>query len=342
MQESIVKFKIAWLAKGKKTFAFRRSAPMTRKARFTWAIVGLSILAIISLFTGEYDILGQEDGWSMFLITRVPRTLSLMLTGAAMAMSGLIMQLITQNRLAEPTTSGTMEWGGLGLLCTYLLFPQASLLMRMTGAIIFSFIGTMLFFLLLQKLKLKSSLMVPIIGMMLAAVVSAFSTFLGLVFQRTQNIESWFVGSFSSVELGRFEYLWLIVIACSIIFRYADRLTIAGLGKDVATSLGLNYQKLILVATSLIACIIGIVTAVIGNLPFLGLIVPNLVTMFMGDNARDNLPWVIVFGMSTITVADILSRVLVRPFEIPVSSILGVLGALVFIGIIIRTRKGNN
>lgn len=113
---------------------------------FVIAIVIVLILGVISLLTGVYDIRGQEDGMHMFFITRIPRTLSLMLTGAAMSMSGLVMQLITQNRLVEPTTTGTIEWAGLGLTFVYLLFPAPTLVQRMTGAILFSFIGTMLFF----------------------------------------------------------------------------------------------------------------------------------------------------------------------------------------------------
>src|SRR5699024_6007697 len=185
----------------------------------------------------------------MFFITRIPRTASLMLTGAAMAMSGLVMQLITQNRLVEPTTTGTIEWAGLRLIFVYLLFPAPTLVQRMTVAIIFSFVGTMVFFFFLRKIKLRSSLIVPIIGMMLGAVISAISTFIGLVFQMTQNIESWFVGSFASVQIGRYEYLWLIVIITFLIFIYADRLTLAGLGEDITKILGLNYNKIVLIGT---------------------------------------------------------------------------------------------
>ncbi|AIQ52492.1 iron ABC transporter permease [Paenibacillus sp. FSL R7-0331] len=306
---------------------------------FILAITATLILSIISLFTGVYDIKGQADGMEMFFITRVPRTLALMLTGAAMALSGLVMQLITQNRLVEPTTTGTMEWSGLGLMLVYLLFPAPTLVLRMTGAIIFSFLGTMIFFMFLRKVKLRSSLVVPIIGMMLGAVISAFSTFVGLVFQMTQNIESWFVGSFSPVQIGRYEYLWIIVLITALIFIFADRLTLAGLGEDVATTLGANYNRIVLLGTGLISLAVGIVAAVIGSLPFLGLIVPNIVSMFRGDDLRSNLPWVCVLGMATITACDILSRVLIMPFEIPVSMILGTVGAIVFIVILLRQRR---
>ncbi|WII35958.1 iron chelate uptake ABC transporter family permease subunit [Paenibacillus thiaminolyticus] len=306
---------------------------------FILAIIVVVILGIISLFTGVYDIRGQENGMDMFFITRVPRTAALMLTGAAMAMAGLVMQLITQNRLVEPTTTGTIEWAGLGLLVVYLLFPGPTLVLRMTGAIVFSFIGTMIFFFFLRRVRLRSSLIVPIIGLMLGAVISAVSTFIGLLFQMTQNIESWFVGSFAAVQVGRYEYLWIIVIVTFLIFIYANRLTLAGLGEDVATSLGVNYNRIVLFGTGLISFAVGIVAAVIGNLPFLGLIVPNIVSMFRGDDLRSNLPWVCVIGMGTITVCDIISRTIIMPFEVPVSLILGTVGAVVFIAILLRQRK---
>nr|WP_228370446.1 iron chelate uptake ABC transporter family permease subunit [Gottschalkia acidurici] len=306
---------------------------------FILTVMVVIILGIISLFTGVYDILGQEDGINMFFITRVPRTAALMLTGAAMSMAGLVMQLITQNRLVESTTTGTIEWAGLGLVFVYLLFPAPTLVQRMTGAILFSFIGTMIFFLFLRKIRLRSSLIVPIIGMMLGAVISAISTFIGLVFQMTQNIESWFVGSFASVQIGRYEYLWLIVIVTVLIFIYANRLTLAGLGEDVTTSLGLNYNRIVLLGTGLISFAVGIVAAVIGNLPFLGLIVPNIVSMYRGDDLRTNLPWVCVLGMGTITVCDIISRTIIKPFEVPVSLILGTVGSVVFITVLLRKRR---
>lgn len=305
---------------------------------FVFTVIIVLGLAVLSLFTGVYD-LSRTDGFDMFWITRVPRTVALMLTGAAMAMAGLVMQLITQNRLVEPTTTGTLEWAGLGLLTVYLLVPAPSLMMRMTGAIVFSFIGTMVFFWFLRSVKLRSSLIVPIIGLMLGAVISAISTFLGLFFRASQAIEGWFVGSFASVQIGRYEYLWVIIVVTVLIFLLANRLTLAGLGEDIATSLGVNYNQLMMMATGLIALSVGVVATVIGNLPFLGLIVPNLVSMFRGDDLRSNLPWVCLVGMGAILVSDLISRTIIMPFELPVSLILGTVGAIIFIMILMRQRK---
>ena len=121
----------------------------------------------------------------------------------------------------------------------------------------------------------------------------------------------------------------------------ADRLTAVSLGEDIAVSLGVNYHRMVLIATALVAVATGVVTVVVGSLPFLGLIVPNLVSMTMGDNLRTNLPWVCLAGIALVTVTDLLARTIISPFEMPVSVILGVLGAVVFIALVLRqARRG--
>ena len=296
-------------------------------------------LAIVSIMTGAYSIMSQEDGLDMVFITRIPRTLALMLTGLALSTSGLVMQLISQNRMVEPTTTGTIEWASLGLILVYILIPSPTMVQRMLGAIIFSFIGSMIFFLIIRKIKLKSSLYVPILGIMLAGVVSAFTTFISIEFDMMQALEIWFQGSFAGVQKGRYEFLFLIIAISIAIFFYADRLTMAALGEDFSTNIGLNYKRIILIANFLVSIAVGIVAVVIGKVPFLGLIVPNLVSLVKGDNLRENLPWTGLISMGIILLADIISRTIIAPFEVPVSLILGSFGSVFFIGLLLRTRR---
>lgn len=301
----------------------------------------VAALLVVSLFVGQYDIWRSADGWEMFRATRVPRTIALVLAGAAMAMSGLIMQMLTQNRFVEPTTTGTTEWAGLGLLTTLVFAPHASILVRMVVAVIFAFVGTMVFFLFLRRVTLRSSLVVPIVGIMLGAVVSSISTFFALQTNLLQSLGVWFAGSFTSVVSGQYEVLWVVLLVVVAVFFYADKLTVAGLGEDIATNVGLNYGRIVLVGTGLVAVASGVVTVVVGNLPFLGLIVPNIVSMLRGDDMRSNLPWVCVLGVGIVTVCDLLGRTIIAPFEMPVSVILGVVGAVVFVALIVRqTRRG--
>lgn len=306
---------------------------------FIIAILAVIALAIASVFTGAYDILKEGNSTQMFFITRIPRTLALMLAAVAMSLSGIVMQLISQNKLVEPTTTGTIEWAGLGLLLVYVIIPNPSLFQRMTGAIIASFIGSMVFFYLLRNIKLKSSLFVPIVGIILGAVISAVSTFIGLEFNMTQVIEVWFQGSFAPIQRGRYEYLFVIILITIAIYRYADKLTIAGLGEDITTNLGLDYNQIILRANILIAIACGIVAAVIGNIPFLGLIIPNIVSLYRGDDLRANIPWVCLVSMIVMLASDILSRVIIAPFELPVSLILGSAGSIIFIVILLNQRR---
>ncbi|HLS62845.1 MAG TPA: iron chelate uptake ABC transporter family permease subunit [Ruania sp.] len=320
------------------------SSPRPRsRTLFDWKLL-LGTLAVAgllgaSLLTGVYDVFGGEDGGQMFAITRIPRTVALVLAGAAMSMCGLVMQLLTQNRFVEPTTTGTTEWAGLGLLVTMILFPGASILTRMSGAVLAAFLGTMLFFAFLRQVSLRSSLIVPIVGIMLGAVVGSASTFLALQTDMLQNLGIWFAGSFTTVLRGQYEPLWIVAIIAVVVFVVADRFTVAGLGEEIATNIGVNYTRVVLLGTVLIAVATGVVTVVVGNLPFLGLIVPNIVSMVRGDDLRSNLPWVCLLGIAIVTVCDLIGRTIIMPFEVPVSLILGVVGAAVFILLILRQRR---
>lgn len=316
-----------------------RSAGRLFDVKLLIGVLVVAVLLVISLFTGVYDVTGAEDGAQMFQITRIPRTIALVLAGASMAMAGLVMQLLTQNRFVEPTTTGTTEWAGLGLLAVMILVPQPSLPLRMAGAVFAAFIGTMVFFAFLRRVALKSSLIVPIVGIMLGAVVGALSTYLALATNSLQIIGVWFAGSFTSVMRGQYEMLWIVAIIGVIVFIVADRLTIAGLGEEIATNVGVNYNRIILLGTVLIAVTTGVVTVVVGNLPFLGLIVPNIVSMVRGDDLRSNLPWVCLLGIAIVTVCDIIGRTIIMPFEVPVSLILGVVGAVVFVLLLLRQRR---
>ena len=322
----------------------RTGRPATsRGPLFSWQL-GLATLAVAgllvaSLLTGVYDLFGAADGAEMFQITRVPRTVALVLAGAAMAMCGLVMQLLTQNRFVEPTTTGTTEWAGLGLMLTVIIYPEATIVQRMIGAILAAFIGTLVFFLFLRRVSLKSSLIVPIVGIMLGAVVGAVSTFIAVSTDMLQSLGIWFAGSFTSILRGQYEVLWIVAIVVVAVFITADRFTVAGLGKEISTSVGLKYNQIILIGTVLVAIATGVVTVVVGNLPFLGLIVPNIVSMMRGDDLRSNLPWVCLLGIAIVTVCDLIGRLIIAPFEIPVSLILGIVGAAVFIVLLLRQRR---
>ena len=311
---------------------WQRSGGLLAAALLTLALV------VTSLFVGVYD-LGAHGGEDMFWITRVPRTLALVLAGSAMAVSGLVLQQLTQNRFVEATTAGTSEWAALGLLLSVILLPTVGLATRMVVASAAAFVGTMVFLAVLRRVQVRTTLVVPVVGLMLGAVVSALTTLIAVQTNYLQLLGTWFMGSFTSVVRGQYEVLWVVAAVCVAIFVLADRLTVAGLGRDVATNLGLDYDRVLLLGTAMVAVASGVTTVVVGFLPFLGLVVPNVVSLLRGDDLRSNLPWVCLGGVALVTACDILGRVVRMPFEIPVGMILGVVGAAGFLLLVLRVRR---
>lgn len=166
-----------------------------------------------------------------------------------------------------------------------------------------------------------------------------FQLFLGLTFNISQNLEVWFQGSFALVEVGRYEYLWLTLISTTLIYLFANQLTLVGLGKSIATNRGLNYNRHLIIATTLVSLTVGVVSAVIGYLPFIGLIVPNIISMQKGDHAKQNLPSVELLGMIVILACDIIAHWIIMPFEVPVSLVLGSLGSMFFLFLLFSQSK---
>ncbi|MCZ4078180.1 iron chelate uptake ABC transporter family permease subunit [Rhodococcus sp. H36-A4] len=317
---------------------------MNKTLLLTSIVVIVLMLTITSLFVGGYDITGEtlihdSEARNMFVISRVPRTLALIFAAMAMSISGVIMQMITQNKFVEPTTAGTAQWAGLGVLTTFILLPEASPMVKMVVATAFALIGTLIFIFVLRRMSVRSSLVVPLVGIMLGAVVGAITTFLAGTFDLLQSMSAWRSGGFSSVVRGFYEPLWAVLIIAVLAFVLANRFTVAGLGKDLATNVGLRYEQIVFVGVAMVAVATGVTTVVVGFIPFLGLIVPNLVSMMLGDDVHKNLPWVALVGAGLLLACDLIGRVVVAPMEIPASVVLGVVGAVVFIALIVRQRK---
>ncbi|MWN90380.1 iron chelate uptake ABC transporter family permease subunit [Gilliamella sp. Pra-s65] len=313
---------------------------------FIAGIFILLIMTAISLFIGAGNVTLLEL-WSdsnmreIFFVSRVPRTVALLLAGSAMSVAGLIMQLLTQNRFVEPSLVGTTQSASLGLLIMMVLAPGASVMTKMTVASLFAMVGTMVFMAISRKIIFKSALMVPLIGVMLGAIISAATTFFAMYFDLLQSLAGWESGDFSAILQGRYELLWLVGGLTLLACWSADQFTVVGLGRDFSINVGLNYRRVMLTGLIVIALIGGIVVVVVGVLPFLGLIVPNIVSLLFGDNVRKIIPWVCLFGSGLVLICDIIGRIIRYPFEIPVSVILGVIGAIIFLILLSRKRYVN-
>lgn len=278
----------------------------------------------------------DPEARSVLLISRVPRTLALLLCGASLAVAGLILQLLTQNRFVEPATAGTIPSATLGMLLCGVLWPGAPVWLKMLVASGCALGGTLLFLGMLARLSLRSALVVPLVGIMLGAVIGAATTFLAVHFELLQSLAAWTAGDFSAVLRGRYELLWLAGALTLAAYLVADRFAVAGMGREMSVSLGLDYRRAVALGVCIVALVGGVVTVVVGVLPFVGLIVPNLVSLVMGDRLRQSLPWVCLAGAALTLACDVAGRLLVHPFEIPAGSVMGVAGAALFLAVLLK------
>lgn len=307
-----------------------------RRAPFLGLWLGLALLALLSglsLCIGVASLVpGSEQGWMVLTVSRIPRTLAALLTGAALAVSGVVMQQVVRNRFVEPGSVGTTESAALGLLGVSLLAPLAPIWVKMIVAALAALAGTALFARIIRNLPPREPLLVPLAGMMLAAILGAVVTFIAWEADLMQLIGVWLMsGEFSGVIAGRYELLWIAGASAALAWFAADRFAILGLGAETATALGLDAAAVLRLGLGVVAVVAAMVVVSVGMVPFVGLVVPNIVSRLMGDNLRAALPVVALFGAVLVLGCDIIGRLLIHPYEIPAGTVLGVVGAAVFL-----------
>ena len=317
-----------------------------RNGKLVLGWTGVAALAIVSLTIGagtlhlEELFSGSGDNAAALLReSRVPRTLALVLAGSSLAIAGLIMQMIARNRFVEPATAGTAESAALGVLAVMLLAPGISVLARMLVAGGFALAGTFLFLMILRRIPHRSALVVPLVGLMLGGVIDSITTFFAYRYDLLQSISTWMAGDFSGVLAGRYELLWIAFALAIAGYLAADRFTAIGIGETFAVNVGINYNRVVAVGLVIVSMITASVVVTVGLIPFVGLIAPNLVAMRMGDNARRSLPWVALTGAALILLCDIAGRVVRYPYEIPVGTVVGVVGGAVFLSLLLRRER---
>ncbi len=305
-------------------------------------ITFLLILAVGSLFVGVRNITpwgllyAQDDQWQVFLISRVPRLIAILTAGMSMSVVGLIMQQLARNKFVTPATAGTMESASLGILVSILFFGAASVLQKMTLSFAFALVGTLIFMRILETIKYRDVIFVPLVGIMFGGVIGSLTTFIAYRYDLIQTLGAWMYGDFSGVLRGRYELLYLAVPVTIMAYLFADRFTLAGMGEDFAVNLGLHYKQVMNIGFVIIALSTSAVVLTVGSIPFLGLIVPNVVTILLGDNIKKTLPYTALLGASFVLACDIIGRTIRYPYEIPISLVVGVVGGGIFLLLILR------
>ncbi len=309
-----------------------------------YLFIALIVLSILSLFVGVSSISPKDlldihsDKTQIFLISRVPRLIAIILAGVGMSIAGLIMQSLSSNKFVSPTTAGTLDATRLGILVSMLLFANASMLEKMTVSFVFALAGTLLFMQILDRIKFKDAIFIPLVGLMFGNILSSITTFFAYKTNVIQNISAWLQGDFSMIMKGRYELLYISVPVLIIAYIYANRFTVAGMGEDFAKNLGLAYKRIVNLGLILVALITTTVVLTVGMIPFLGLIIPNIVSIFKGDHLQKTLPHTALLGAIFLLVCDILGRLLIYPYEISISLMVGVIGSAVFLFLLFRGK----
>lgn len=312
--------------------------------RARWAVL-FALLCLASLLVGARQLQCSQlfsasgDAWLTITASRLPRLAALVLTGVGLAVCGVILQHIVRNKFVEPGTTGGLDAAKLGILVSLALAPAAGAPARLLFALVFCFAAGLIFVWVIRRIQFKSTVLVPVIGLMYGGVLSAFAEFYAYRNNIMQSMQGWLLGDFSKVVQGNYEIIYLILPIVALAYLYAQRFTVMGMGEGMATSLGVNYAATAALGLLLVAVTVAATVITIGSIPFVGLMIPNLVALYYGENLSRTLPIVALGGAALLLACDILGRLLIFPFEVPIGLTAGIVGGGMFLALIVWRQR---
>ena len=325
-----------------------------RKSKILAMVLPLLLAGAIclSLFTGSSSLslpelwqqllAGQEDGvaYRIFLHVRLPRTLAATLAGAALAVSGAIIQSVLNNSLASPNIIGVNSGAGFCALLAASLAPAATALVPV-AAFAGALATSMLIYLVASKTG-ASRITLVLAGVAVSGILSAGMDTLSILFpDDVIGATGFMVGSFSGVTLSALQPAgWLILIGIILAVVFSYDLNVLALGEDIAAGLGMRvplYRFLFIVIASLLA---GAAVSFAGLLGFVGLMVPHICRRFTGGDNRKVIPCSAVLGAVFALVCDSIGKLAFAPFELPVGILLSFLGGPFFLFLLLKKGRG--
>ena len=305
----------------------------------------LVVLSVLSLEVGSMSdaslssfLYGDETARLIFLHSRLPRTVAIILSAAGLSVAGMLMQAISRNKFMSPSTAGTTDAAAFGLLLSFLFLGQQSGLVQAVFAFVFALVSTLIFTAVINRLQVREVIYIPLIGMMYGGLISAISTVVAFQFEAQQTLNAFNVGSFA--RLGSFTLVYIVVIPLILAVIFSTKFSIIGLGEDFAKNLGVNYGRVVMIGLVIVALISASTFVAVGPLPFIGLIIPNMATSFYGDNLKKSIFDLMMFGAVFVLACDIVSRLIIHPREMNVSLTISVVGGIIFMIYLLRGMYG--
>ena len=334
--------------KNLQTFSTRSS-----KICFWAGLCVLTILAaILSIWFGSVKVspvevwnalFGHDTGSVTARIvrySRLPRTCASMLAGAALAVSGAVIQMVLNNPLASPGILGVNSSAGLAVAVVCAMMPMGQI---WTPAV--AFFGALVGVLLVMGLSLRtgaSRMTVVLAGVAISNLFSAgIDTVITLVPEALNGITDFRIGGFKDVTMAQLSPAAVMIgISLILVMSLSQQMDILTLGSDVAQSLGLAVKPIRVLLLVLAAALAGAAVSFSGLLSFVGLIVPHALRRLIGEESFKLLAASALGGAFFVTVCDLLARVLFAPFELPVGIVLAFTGAPFFLWLLFKQKGG--
>ncbi len=325
-----------------------------KNTSFTIKLIVACIVFIVAFFFamiyGAKDI-AIRDVWLAFASSdtsenisvirdiRLPRELAAIFIGAALSVAGAIMQGMTRNPLADPGLLGLSAGAYAALAVTIIFFPSANYFLTMIACFIGAFIGALFVFGIgSMKRGGFSPFHLVLAGAAVSTFLYAIGEGLGLYFNVAKDISMWTAGGTVGTNWKQLQIIVpFIIVALVISFFVSRQLTILSLNEEMAIGLGQQIVRVKIVLLILVIVLSGASVALVGNMTFVGLMIPHIVRTFVGTDYRYILPMSAIVGATFMLVADTLARTIHAPYETPVAAIVAMFGLPFFLTIV---RKG--
>lgn len=299
----------------------------------------LALPASLCLGAAKYTPAELIENMDILRYIRVPRVLAAVFAGAGLAGTGVIIQTLLGNPLAGPNIIGVNSGAGFMVLVFGLLFPLTPRLQPVAA-----FIGALFAVLMVYALARKSNASkttILLTGVILNSLFNAASEALCTFFPEASMHHAAFrTGGLSTAQTSvLYPAMALIVLAALVVILKADTLELLALGDETAFSLGIPVKKARLLFLLCAACMAGASASFAGLIGFLGLIVPHAARLVVGEEIRRLFPLSLVWGALAMLVCDTIARTAFAPFELSVGIVLSIVGAPVFIRMLLKKSR---
>ena len=309
--------------------------------------VAIPLKDVISILFGSvFGKVPESSTYASIILTvRLPRVICVALTGASLSLCGAAMQGLLKNPLADGSTLGVSSGASLGAVTAIafgITIPGIPLSGTMLMAILFAFGSLILIITLSYRLDHSlSTNTIILVGIIFSMFASSIMT-LAIYFagDKIRHITFWTMGSLAGSSYQNALIMCIALALCAaVLLSKSSELNAFAIGEDNARSIGVNVRRVRLIVLITVSILTGVCVSIGGTIGFVGLVTPHIVRMITGPNHKKLLPMSMFAGAVFLMLCDLISRIIIRPLELPVGAVTSFIGAIVFVIIFYKNRK---